>query len=413
MKKLLLWLLMVALFVALLLGGVVGAAYFMTSESSLPEESVSFGGVELENSGYQWDVPVFGGVLYKTYYQPANLTVQQLGDLGQERPELVLPDWVTVSEMTLTAPDGTVAYQGDGAGYADFVYTQNGQYTLSLTLRQQSTEKPARPLGWYLYQANFSVSFQPDATLSKSRASQGEVVALMLTGILDGGTPQAETDLGTIWFRQISGGWMGYIPLSYNTPGGEHTIHVTCGDAQMDVVLTVAQTQYSTVPGTEDTTSADAAEEYRNAIWPLYESSQEGKLWSGAFQAPSPNGVLVEYGSTYMINGARSGQATGLTYAAVEGGDVTSPQAGVVAYAGNLALSGGTVVIDHGCGVKSYLFGLGEVTAQRGQTVAAGDVVGKATAAHNLIYEIRIGNKSVDPAKVIAGQSGLQYRENL
>ena len=48
-----------------------------------------------------------------------------------------------------------------------------------------------------------------------------------------------------------------------------------------------------------------------------------------------------------------------------------------------------------------------------GQTVAAGDVVGKATAAHNLIYEIRIGNKSVDPAKVIAGQSGLQYRENL
>ena len=190
MKKLLLWLLMVALFVALLLGGVVGAAYFMTSESSLPEESVSFGGATLENSGYQWDVPILGGVLYKTYYQPANLTVQQLGDLGQERPELVLPEWVTVSEMTLTAPDGTVAYQGDGAGYADFVYTQNGQYTLSLTLRQQSTEKPARPLGWYLYQANFSVSFQPDATLSKSRASQGEVVALMLTGILDGGTPQ-------------------------------------------------------------------------------------------------------------------------------------------------------------------------------------------------------------------------------
>lgn len=414
MKKLLLWLLMVVLFVALLIGGVVGASYFMIDENSLPEESATFGGVTLENSGYEWEVPVFGGVLYKNYYQPTNLTVQQLGDLGAERPELTLPGWVTASELTLTAPDGTVAYQGDAAGYADFLYTQNGQYTLSLTLRQQNTEKPAKPLGWYLYQASYTVNFQPDASLSKDRAAQGEVVALTLTGILEDAEPQAETDLGTIWFRPISGGWMGYIPISYNTPGGEHTIHVTCGSAQMDVVLTVAQTQYGTVPGTEDPPApAGAAEEYRNAIWPLYESSEQGKLWSGPFQAPSPNGVLVEYGSTYMINGARSGQATGLTYAAVDGGDVTSPQAGVVAYAGSLALSGGTVVIDHGCGVKSYLFGLGEVTVQRGQTVATGDVVGKATSAHDLIYEIRIGNKSVDPAKAIAGQSGLQYKENL
>ena len=413
MKKLLLWLLMVALFVAVLLGGVFGAAYFLAGEDSLPAETVSFGGVELENSGYEWEVPIFGGILYKNYYRPANLTVQQLGDRGDQRPDLVVPDWVTASELTLTAPDGTVAYQGDAAGYADFVYTQNGTYALSLTLRQQSDDKPAKPLGWYLYQASFTVNFQPDATLSKTRAGQGEVVALMLTGIVEGGSPQVESDLGSIWFRPITGGWMGYIPVSYNTPSGDHTLHITCGDAQMDVVLTVAQTQYGTAPGTEEATPPGAAEEYRNAIWPLFESSAEGKLWSGAFQAPSPNGVLVEYGSTYMIDGARSGQATGLTYAAVDGGDVVSPQAGVVAYAGNLALSGGTVVIDHGCGVKSYLFGLGEVSVQRGQNVAKGDVVGKATSAHDLIYEIRIGNKSVDPAKAIAGQSGLQYRENL
>ena len=114
-----------------------------------------------------------------------------------------------------------------------------------------------------------------------------------------------------------------------------------------------------------------------------------------------------------MTNGARDGQATGLTYAATPGSNVVSPQAGVVVYAGNLALSGGTVVVDHGCGVKSYLFGLGTVTAQRGQTVAKGDVLGTIGTEDQLIYEIRIGNKSADPAKAIAGQSGLQYKENL
>ena len=30
------------------------------------------------------------------------------------------------------------------------------------------------------------------------------------------------------------------------------------------------------------------------------------------------------------------------------------------------------MVFDHGCGVKSYLFGLKTVTAQRGQTIEAG-----------------------------------------
>src|SRR5699024_10001758 len=110
-------------------------------------------------------------------------------------------------------------------------------------------------------------------------------------------------------------------------------------------------------------------EEYRNAIWPLYETSAENKLWSGAFTAPSAGSVAVEYGTIYLVDGTRDGQATGLTYDAPEGSDVVSPQAGVVDYAGTLQLTGGTVVIDHGCGVKSYLFGLGEVSVQRGQTV--------------------------------------------
>ena len=413
MKKLLLWLLMVVLFVALILGGAVGAVYFSINEEDLPAETASFGGVTLENVGYEWDVPIFGGILYKNYYEPTTLSVQDLGDFGNTRPEFVIPDWATQADVTLTGPDGSVVFQGTASDYDGFTYTQNGGYTLSLTLHQLSQAKPAKPLGWYLYQAQFTVSFQPDVELSRSRAAQGDIVALLLTGILDG-EPQAETDLGNIWFRPVDGGWMGYIAVPYNCTGGDHKIHITCGSAEMDVTLAVGQTQYGTVVSQPSAPApAGANEEYRNAIWPLYESSEKDKLWSGAFQAPTTGSVIIEYGSVYMVDGQRDGQATCLTYAAPENSPVTSPADGVVAYAGNLALTGGTVVIDHGCGVKSYLFNMGQVTAQRGQTVKKGDTVGAFAADKYLEYEIRIGNKSADPAKVIAGQSGLQSRENL
>ena len=73
--------------------------------------------------------------------------------------------------------------------------------------------------------------------------------------------------------------------------------------------------------------------------------------------------------------------------------------------------TGGTVVIDHGCGVKSYLYGLETVGVERGQSVSAGDPLGTAGTAHNLIYELRIGSKSTDPQTALDGNSGLQFRE--
>ena len=177
-----------------------------------------------------------------------------------------------------------------------------------------------------------------------------------------------------------------------------------------DITLTVTRTMYDTVtvPAEEDT---GGGEEFRNAIWPLYTTGSSAKLWNGRFEAPSAGAVAMEYGVTQMVDGQRSGQATGLTYAAADGETVTAPQAGNVVFAGTLTLTGGTVVIDHGCGVKSYLYGLETVGVERGQSVSAGDPLGTAGTAHNLIYELRIGSKSTDPQTALDGNSGLQFRE--
>ena len=48
-------------------------------------------------------------------------------------------------------------------------------------------------------------------------------MAVQLSGILDG-EPSLETDLGTVWFRKTASGYMGYIPVTYNAEGGDHTL---------------------------------------------------------------------------------------------------------------------------------------------------------------------------------------------
>jgi len=412
-KKLLLWLVLVALAVALLLGGTVGALYWMTDESVLPDEPVTFGGAVLEPAGSDWHAPVLGGVLYKDFGSPANLTVQNLGEFTDDMPQLALPEWATDAQITITAPDGSV-WQADRETADTYVYAQNGQYQLEIKASQTSKAPPAQPLGWYLYRARYTMQIPPQVSLSVERATQGSVVALSLTGILDG-EPAAETDLGSVWFRAVNGGYQGYIPVTYNAESGPHTIEMRCGSLTETVELTVTQAQRNTVEHTNSEETADAANEYRNVIWPLYTASEPGKLWSGPFAAPTAAGASIEYGSILMEQGTRVGHATGLYYTPEAGSAVTAPQNGKIVFAGGLQLTGGTVVIDHGCGVKSYLYGLdaGSITVQQGQTVTRGDMVGAWQPGHELIYELRIGSKSVDPALAIAGTGGLQYRENF
>ena len=408
MKRLLLWLIGVALGVVVLLAAVLGVSYSFTSEGAKPASEVQFAGQELEPNGWCWQVPLLGGKLDKVFASPATLTVQKLGTFTDTVPQLVLPDWVTAAELQITAPDGTV-WTGALADCNTYTYTQNGDYQIIVTAHHSSADNPGDPVGWYAYRAGYTMAMNPKVTLSTERAPQGSIVAVQLSGILDG-EPSLETDLGTVWFRKTASGYMGYIPVTYNAEGGDHTLHLTCGSLEKDITLTVTRTIYDTVtvPAEEDT---GGGEEFRNAIWPMYTTGSSAKLWNGRFEAPSAGAVAMEYGVTQMVDGQRSGQATGLTYAAADGETVTAPQAGNVVFAGTLTLTGGTVVIDHGCGVKSYLYGLETVGVERGQSVSAGDPLGTAGTAHNLIYELRIGSKSTDPQTALDGNSGLQFRE--
>ena len=294
----------------------------------------------------------------------------------------------------------------------DVCLPHNGRYELTLTA-YRNTADPGDATGWYRYCASYTMNIQPKAVLSSERVSQGGVVALAITGILDGSEPTVETDLGDVWFRPVTGVYIGYIPVTYNAEGGPHTLTVTCGSLTQELTLSVMQREAKTVDVAAEADIPGAATEYKNAIWPLYTQGSSEKLWQGNFASPVPSAILADYGARLRTDGTITGRATGINYNAAAGTAVTAPQAGTVVYAGTLALTGGTVVIDHGCGVKSYLFGLDAVKVQRGQSLARGEELGTTSEEHTLIWELRIGSKSVDPAAALTGSSGLLYRETM
>ena len=107
MKKLLLWLVMVVVMLAVLLGGAGYAMYAMTGDDKLPTQHPTLGDTELEPIGYDWSVPVLGNVLNRTFEQPSTLTVQKLGEMTEAAPELVLPDWAQRTTLTLKDSAGS------------------------------------------------------------------------------------------------------------------------------------------------------------------------------------------------------------------------------------------------------------------------------------------------------------------
>ena len=247
MKKLLLWLVMVVVMLAVLLGGAGYAMYAMTGDDKLPTQHPTLGDTELEPIGYGWSVPVLGNVLNRTFEQPSTLTVQKLGEMTEAAPELVLPDWAQRTTLTLKDSAGSVVVQGDAAAFAMYAYPKNGSYELTLTA-YRNTADPGDATGWYRYCASYTMNIQPKAVLSSERVSQGGVAALVITGILDGSEPTVETDLGDVWFRPVTGGYMGYIPVTYNAEGGPHTLTVTCGSLTRDLTLTVTNTRNAATP---------------------------------------------------------------------------------------------------------------------------------------------------------------------
>ncbi len=433
MKRFLLWIISVALGVALLLAAMMGVSYAFTTQGGCPDDTAQFGGQALQTNGYCWQVPLLGGKLDKVFASPATLTVQKLGTLYTAHPELAVPDWTAYTVLTIQTAAGDVLFVGSAGEYQDFLFPANGEYKAELTVwrvpkggtitqfeggstgqlrKNAGLERPAKPTGWYRYSFRFTLQASAEVELSAERVEQGAIVGVRISGMTGDAQPAVETDLGSVQCVRAAEGWRAYIPAAYNASAGAHEVHITVNGETTTYTLTVIPRDFGTVEVAAEAPAAEEANaQFRSAIWPLYEAPATAKQWQGGFVSPAEDSMtLVGYGQVRVTDGQQGSRSNSTKLYTIPGAPCRAAANGAVVFAGSLALTGNTVVIDHGCGLRSYLYGLQELSVSAGQTVEKGQAVG--ALGEELTMDFKLGSKSVNPRLLFQTSGGLFWKEN-
>ena len=433
MKRFLLWLISVALGVVVLLAAVMGVSYAFTTEGGCPDGAAQCGGQALEPNGSCWQVPLLGGVFDKVFTSPETLTVQKLGVLYDAHPALALPDWASYTTLTIETDIGSIVFAGSASQYEDFLFPANGDYKAKLTVwrlpqdylatqfeggstgairKNPGVEHPAKPTGWYSYSFRFTLQASAEVELSAERVEQGGTVGVRISGMTGDAVPTIETDLGSVQCVRAAEGWRAYIPAAYNASSGGHEVNITVNGETITRTLTVLPKDFGTVEVEAEEPAAESANaQFRSAIWPLYEAAATAKQWQGGFVPPAEDSMtLVDYGQIKVTDGQQGSRSNSTKLYTIPGAPCRAAANGTVVFAGDLALTGNTVVIDHGCGLRSYLYGLQEISVSRGQTVEKGQAVG--ALGEELTMDFKLGSRSVNPRLLFQTSGGLFWKEN-
>jgi hypothetical protein len=142
----------------------------------------------------------------------------------------------------------------------------------------------------------------------------------------------------------------------------------------------------------------------------LLQHRQKGQapwpLWHGHFQSPLRGEVTVTspFGERRDYNHGQAGwRHKGVDLRAAKGSEVLASNDGVVVLARkSMALTGGTVVVDHGYGLTSAYFHLSKVEVKAGQTVLKGGLLGSSgnsglSQGPHLHFELRLHGVPVNP----------------
>lgn len=424
-KKILLWLLLVIAVTGIIVGGVVGYAYYKTDASGFQAPAVTAGGISVPLNGYSWNEPVMGGLLFKQSSDvPKALSIPELtqGEWKEASISIQMPAELPAHVVILDSSDA-VLLDLNNEEKIDFTFPANGLYTLKADVtvpEHLPSDRPGAPAhghGSFHYTAQLRVNAPPKIEFSSVKVLQGDVVTVRLSGILDDPEPVIETELGLAQFCDVPGGKAASIGIHYNREPGVWPVRVKCGNLDVTQEITVVHRDFpkqSVTDSSSQTADEKAQAEWRNAIFPLYDAAEPELYWSGMFVRPCANDAqIAAYGLFRYTNGAaQPSRNAGIDYACAAGDAIWSPARGKVVFADSLQLTGNTVVISHGGGLKSYFFYLDSISCKKGDFVEQKQQIGTAgstghAAGPRLHYEARIGNQSIDPELLFNGHSGL------
>jgi murein DD-endopeptidase MepM/ murein hydrolase activator NlpD len=157
-------------------------------------------------------------------------------------------------------------------------------------------------------------------------------------------------------------------------------------------------------PDSATQTRIDSEVEKAHAL--AREAHSTPRLWRAPFRAPRPGKVTSPFGTAREFNGQVTTRHLGTDFAGKVGAPVRAANRGVVGLVAAFYLAGQAIYLDHGAGLVTGYFHLSRIDVKRGDTVAAGQVIGavgrtgRVTGPH-LHWIARYGAISVDPTTLL------------
>ncbi len=298
--------------------------------------------------------------------------------------------------------------QGTVADAEAFV-PQSGIYQVKVTASfLQDTYQGAVT---YLYDLEMSqgIAF----SIKGGSTNPGELVVLRGSNIPQGQkiVVKSDIDFKPNFFNDGKGGQIALLPVSYFTAPGEHYVEMSCLGVTQRFGITAGnkqfQVQHLTVSGstTQATIkSQEANTEFSQKFLPLRFINDEQKRWEGRFILPVQGAkITTQFGAIRYTNGSSNADRHGgVDMAAAKGTTVSASNSGRVLFAGYLKLTGNTVMIEHGYGLKTWYYHMDELSVNTGDLVSKGQKVGQvgstgfSTGPH-LHFAMSVNNVFVNP----------------
>jgi len=280
-------------------------------------------------------------------------------------------------------------------------------------------------------------------TLSPDTPTRGGVLFALAEGVA-ADIPRCSWKGATLPCYRTGRGVLAIVPLPADEPAGTFTLAFERPAGRITRQITVADHDFGRQLVFLDSSKfallsrgKDLSRDARN-IRGILSGESERRRWNGTWRGPSSAGKGTGYGverfyyraadssraitiapemrtrGTFGLDTSESNSAgvpswrhAGVDIPAPRRSLVIAPAAGIVADVSDYALSGKTLLVDHGQGVFSAYFHLDTVLVQRGDEVRAGKQLarvgstGLATGPH-LHYGIYVHGKDVDPAAWVA-----------
>jgi murein DD-endopeptidase MepM/ murein hydrolase activator NlpD len=420
--------------VSFLLGSYMYFSFFF--DPVPPRQVLSYGDVDILPASYEWHEPFAGGVLYKTRESPKKADPFDLGVIYGGPPALTPVQGVSPSggyKVVLLDSDGNELWNGTDFNVPDGVVTRNGNYAMNASLIYPKS--PGAAYGELSFSVIFNAFFEPSITASFPEVPQGGVFVIRLGGLQESPVISADAGLDADgnpimaeFAKTGESSAEAVIAVAHDRPTGEYHVRVDCGASGWDVAYTVVEGSFErqnlnidvSDPQITEANSPKAYAQYREKIYPLYETYDEERYWDGPFLRPVDwEASLCRISTTYGIfrytnGGSAARRHPAMDIAAPTGTPVLAPNNGRVVMAEYLLNTGNTMVIEYGGGLKSYFFHLSSMAVNPGDMVSKGQEVAKvgstgySTGPH-LHFEMRVGRQSLNPMPLMDGRSQLFF----